>query len=269
MWVSGSTWAGLLVRVRGCGYFFVFFFKFEFYYWDLSFSLKSDIDVTVQSHLKMFELCATTRVMCLRYPTPIVHVWDVARRSRFSACDSCSELPCVVLCRSTVIFSDKQNWWKAPRLVTPTRQKHQTDSLPLPFRPRPRYRRRQGPSRSSRPPRSACQPPAFSWVLVPSSPRYRARHASVPGRSGCRASPRSGMPYKKEPPSQAPPRVRLEIKAFETDVHIERPSHVRHLPPKKASYSTSIGGNIGSPWHLHFDERSPRHLFFHERRLTW
>ena len=100
--------------------------------------------MTVQSHLKMFELCATTRVMCLRHPTPVVHVWDVARRSRFSACDLCSELPCVVLCRSTVIFSDKQNWWKAPRLVTPTRQKHQTDSLPLPFRPRPRYRRRQG-----------------------------------------------------------------------------------------------------------------------------
>ena len=57
--------------------FLFFFFKFEFYYWDLSFSLKSDIDVTVQSHLKMFELCATTRVMCLRHPTPIVHVWDV------------------------------------------------------------------------------------------------------------------------------------------------------------------------------------------------
>ena len=120
--------------------------------------------MTVQSRSKMFELCATTRMMCLRHPTPIVHVWDVARRSRFSACDSCSELPCVVLCRSTVIYSDKQNWRKAPRLVTPTRQKHQTDSLPLPFRPRPRYRRRQGPSRSSRPPRSACQPPAFSYV---------------------------------------------------------------------------------------------------------
>ena len=28
-------------------FFVVIFFKFGFYYWDLSFSLKSDIDVTV------------------------------------------------------------------------------------------------------------------------------------------------------------------------------------------------------------------------------
>ena len=75
--MGGSSWAGLLVRVRGCGYFFdffvVYFLKFGFYYWDLSFSLKSDIDVTVQPHLKMFRLCATTRVMRVRH---LPHDWD-------------------------------------------------------------------------------------------------------------------------------------------------------------------------------------------------
>ena len=57
----------------GISLFFFVFFKFEFYYWDLSFSLKSDIDVTVQPHLKMFGLCATTRVMCVRH---LLHDWD-------------------------------------------------------------------------------------------------------------------------------------------------------------------------------------------------
>ena len=65
--VGGSVGARAWMWVFLC---FFFFLKFEFYYWDLSFSLKSDIDVTVQSHLKMFELCATTRVMCVRHPTP-------------------------------------------------------------------------------------------------------------------------------------------------------------------------------------------------------
>ena len=174
------------VEVGISSFFCSVFFKFGFYYWYLSFSLKSDIDVTVQPHFKMFGLCATTRVMCVRHllhdwdttafapvpcwaqplfqkggstsstppleylcfpssfagmvllssasflreridlllllavspsslsfewhSTPIVHVWDVVRPSRFSACDSCSELSCVVLCRSTVFFSDKQHW---------------------------------------------------------------------------------------------------------------------------------------------------------------
>ena len=84
VWVSFSTWAGLLVSVRGCKYFFVkFFFKvfFEFYYWDLSFLVfQFFIVISLQSHLKMLELCATTRLMFFRHPTPIVVVWDVARR---------------------------------------------------------------------------------------------------------------------------------------------------------------------------------------------
>ena len=59
------------------------------------------------------------------HPTRVVHVWDVVRWSRFPACDSRSELSCVALCRSTVIFSDKQNWWKAPR----QRHSHKAEAL--------------------------------------------------------------------------------------------------------------------------------------------
>ena len=59
------------------------------------------------------------------HPTRIVHVWDVVRWSRFPACDSRSELSCVALRRSTVIFSDKQNGWKAPR----QRHSHKAEAL--------------------------------------------------------------------------------------------------------------------------------------------
>ena len=76
--VLGSCFVFIVFRVRGCGYFFVFFVV---YFLSLDFitgirvlfSLKSDIDVTVQPHLKMFGLCATTRVMCVRH---LPHDWD-------------------------------------------------------------------------------------------------------------------------------------------------------------------------------------------------
>ena len=166
-----------------------------------------------------------------------------------------SELSCVALCRSAIVFSDKQNWCGQ-------RHSHKAEAL-------------DGltafavPSASALPPSTATLEEFSATSIGVSAARFFLGAGAFlhpgtgpdtqvcPGRSGCRASPRSGMPYKKEPPSQAPPRVCLETTAFETDADIERPSHMRHLPPKKASYSTSIGRKIGSPWHLLFDERSP------------
>ena len=171
---------------------------------------------------------------------------------------------------ASFIFSDKQNWWKAPRLVTPTRQKHQTDSLPLPFRPRPRYRRRQGPSRSSRPPRSAC--PAARFFLgagafltqVQGQTRKCAWPFWLPSLCTFRHALQKRAAFAGS--ATGAPRD----KGFSKQMWTLNDHHTCVIyRQRKASYSTSIGGNLGSPWHLHFDERSPRHLFFNERRLTW
>ena len=172
--------------------------------------------------------------------------------------------------RSTVIFSDKQNWWKAPR----QRHSHKAEALD-------RLTAFAVPSASALQSSTATFEEFSATAIGVSAARFflgagafltqvqgQTRKCAwpfwLPSLATFRHALQKGAAFAGSARG-----VPLEIKAFETDANIERPSHMRHLPPKKASYSTSIGRKIGSPWHLLFDERSPWHLLFDERRLTW
>ena len=171
---------------------FFFFLSLNFITGIVRFSVKSDIGVTVQSHLKMCELCATTRVMCLSashsYCTCVGCVSPVpVLRLRFVLCGVrvwyCAGAPLFLVTSKT---GGRHRDWSLPQ----GRSTRRTHCLCRSVHVRVTVVDRDLRGVLGHRDRSVL-PPAFSWVLVPSSPRYRARHASVPGRSGCRASPNS------------------------------------------------------------------------------
>ena len=173
----------------------------------------------------------------------------------------------MALCRSTVIFSDKQNWWKAPR----QRHSHKAEALD-------RLTAFAVPSASALPSSTATFEEFSATAIGVSAARFflgagafltqvqgQTRKCAWPFWLPSFATFRHAL--QKGAAFAGSARGVAGDKGFRN--RRERPSHMRHLQPKKASYSTTIGRKIGSPWHLLFDERSPWHLLFDKRRLTW